>query len=74
MAIRTVGASSRLRLQFIEGLDDEGKETLSSRSYSNVKPEAEDEAVYNVAIEISGLQEKPVKAVLRTDEKEITQE
>ncbi len=71
MPISTIGQASRIRLQFVESRDPEGNEKLSSKSYSNLKPEAEDLSVYNVATSIVGLQEKEIKAIVRIDEKEL---
>ena len=74
MPVQVMGGTSRIRLQFVESRDQEGKEKLSSRSYSNLKPEADDLAVYNVAATIIGLQEKEAKTIVRIDEKELVEE
>lgn len=74
MPVQVIGGNSRVRLQFVESRDLEGKEKLSSRSYSNLKPEASDLAVYNIATTIIGLQEKEAKTVTRIDEKELVEE
>ena len=73
MAIEAIGKSSRIRLQFVESVDQEGKEKLSSRSYSNLKPESNDISVYNVATTIIGLQDKEAKTITRVDEKELVE-
>ncbi|SNS49409.1 Protein of unknown function [Anaerovirgula multivorans] len=74
MPVQAMGETSRIRLQFVESRDQEGKEKLSSRSYSNLKPQADDQAVYNVAATIIGLQEKEAKTITRIDEKELVEE
>ncbi|SDJ90674.1 DUF1659 domain-containing protein [Natronincola ferrireducens] len=74
MPVKAMGATSRIRLQFIDSVDQEGKEKLTSRSYSNVNPDAVDTQVYNVSTELALLQEKPVKAIMRIDEKELIEE
>lgn len=71
MAVEAIGQTSRMRLQFVESRDQEGKEKLSSRNYSNIKPEVNDSSVYNVAAAMIGLQEKEAKAIIRIDEKEL---
>lgn len=74
MPVQAMGETSRIRIQFVESRDQEGKEKLSSRSYSNFKPQADDQAVYNVAATIIGLQEKEAKTITRIDEKELVEE
>ena len=71
MPVNIMNQSSRVRLRFVEGVDGEGKEKLSTKSYSNVRNPVTDEDLYAVAVDMAGLQEKPLKAVIRTDEKEI---
>ncbi len=73
MPVNIINQSSRVRLRFIDGLDGEGREKLSSRTYSNLKTDAVDEDVYAVAVDMAGLQEKPLKTVVRTDEKELVE-
>ncbi len=73
MPVSTIDQSSRIRLQFVESRDQEGREKLSSRSYSNLKAQADDASVYNVAATIAGLQEKEVRAIIRVDEKELVE-
>lgn len=73
MPVNIMNQSSRVRLRFIDGLDGEGREKLSSRTYSNLKTDAVDEDVYAVAVDMAGLQEKPLKTVVRTDEKELVE-
>jgi len=73
MPVNIINQSSRVRLRFIDGVDGEGREKLVSRSYSNVKAEANDTDVYEVAVDMSELQTKPLKTVVRTDEKELVE-
>lgn len=73
MAVETISKTSRIRLQFVDSRDGEGKEKLSSRSYNNINPEASDTAVYNVSAEFMGLQEKEGKSITRIDEKELVE-
>jgi len=73
MPVNIINQSSRVRLRFVDGVDGDGRERLVSRSYSNVKAEANDTDVYEVAVDMSGLQTKPLKTVVRTDEKELVE-
>ncbi|NLM04708.1 MAG: DUF1659 domain-containing protein [Clostridiales bacterium] len=73
MAVEVIGSTTRVRIQFVESRDQEGREKLSSRSYSNIKTEVDNEAVYNVSAEIIGLQDKEGKSITRIDEKELVE-
>lgn len=68
----TLGAS-RLKISYSVGLDDNGKEKLKTKTYTNIKPTALDDDVYAVASALAGLQSNPVVGVGRVDEKKITQ-
>lgn len=70
MPVEIANQSSRLRLRFINDIAD-GREQLMSRTYSGIKTEAEDSQVLNAAQILSGLQTKPVKTIIRTEEKEL---
>ena len=70
MPVEITNQSSRLRLRFINEIVD-GRERLMSRTYSGVKTDAEDSAVFQAAQELTNLQLKPVKNIIRTEEKEL---
>lgn len=72
MPTEIVNQQSRLRLRFVDRVED-GREYLMSRTYSGVKETAADENLMQAAMQLSGLQVKPLKHVVRTDEKEIVQ-
>jgi len=44
---------------------------LRTRSYANVKPEATDEALYQTALDLAGLQVHTLEIVRRVDEMEL---
>lgn len=73
MPVSIMNQSSRVRLRFVDSVDGEGREKLVSKTYSNIKSDAVDEDVYEVAVDMSVLQTKPLKTVVRTDEKELTE-
>ncbi|ABR46944.1 hypothetical protein Amet_0719 [Alkaliphilus metalliredigens QYMF] len=73
MPINIMNETSRVRLRFVDRIDEEGRERLVTRTYSNVKPEAADEALYNASATIVGLQSKPLKTIIRADEKELVE-
>lgn len=65
MAVELVPLSSVLIARFGEGVDEEGKPILRARRWSNIKPGATDQAVYNVALALAGLQVHSLAAVER---------
>lgn len=73
MPVNIVNESSRVRLRFVDSVDGEGREKLVSKTYSNLKPDAVDEDVYEAAVDMSTLQTKTLKTVVRTDEKELVE-
>lgn len=73
MPVNIINQSSRVRLRFIDGVDGEGREKLVSRTYSNVKADADDGDAYAIAVDMAGLQTKSLKTVVRTDEKELVE-
>ncbi|GEN45334.1 DUF1659 domain-containing protein [Alkalibacillus haloalkaliphilus] len=60
--------NSQLQLLFVTGIDEHGEEVISRRSYNNVKPEAEDDAVIAVAQVLSQLRQDPLYEALRNDQ------
>ncbi len=70
MPAEIINQNSRLRMRFGEEVVD-GKERLISRSYSGVKEAATDTDLLTAAQQLGMLQTKPVKHVIRTDEKEL---
>lgn len=73
MPVNIINQSSRVRLRFIDSVDGEGKEKLVSKTYSNVKGDADDSDIYAVAVDMAGLQTKSLKTVVRIDEKELAE-
>ncbi|QUH19030.1 DUF1659 domain-containing protein [Alkaliphilus sp. B6464] len=73
MPVNIINQSSRVRLRFIDSVDGEGREKLVSKTYSNVKGDADDSDIYAVAVDMAGLQTKSLKTVVRIDEKELAE-
>ncbi|SMP57106.1 DUF1659 domain-containing protein [Anoxynatronum buryatiense] len=71
MPIQIINEQARLRLRYIDSVDGEGNEKLSTRSFSGVKTTAADEDLLEAAQTMASLQTKPVKHVIRAEEKEI---
>lgn len=60
--------STKMQLRLNTGLDGEGREMIRTKTYSNVKISAENEALYDVALSLSGLQNHELKEVHRVDD------
>lgn len=58
----------RLRMRVQVGIDVHGNNIISSRTFSNLKLDATDEALGNVGTVIAGLIEHPVESFTRIDE------
>ena len=71
MPVEVTPVGSRLQLRLQTGYDEEGDPILRTRSYSRVKPDADNDALFAVAQEFIGLQQNEVQAVRRVDEVEM---
>jgi hypothetical protein len=71
MALETRLVDSRLRLQFETGQDLQGNPVYSTRTYSGIKPEADDQDVYDIAVLLAGLQVYPVAGIDRINQVEM---
>lgn len=67
MAVNNVPSGTSLRMQFQTGVDGNGDPVYRSKSLNNVKTDALDQDIYDVAQELSQLQENTLVTVLRVD-------
>jgi len=74
MAVTTIPVSARLQLRLYTGLDDNLNPVYRTRSYSNVKPSADNEDLFELAGELGSLQVHTLEAVRRVDEVELEEE
>lgn len=74
MAVSAVPLVSRLQLRLLLGYNDDGSPILRTRSYSNIKPSASHEALFDTGQELAGLQEHTLELVRRVDEMELEEE
>ena len=74
-AIGPTSASGHMvaSLKLVVNVTENGKTSAKSRTYGKVKSDAADEAVYNVADALAGLQEHPVNRITRVDETELSE-
>ncbi|MDD3612907.1 MAG: DUF1659 domain-containing protein [Caldicoprobacterales bacterium] len=73
MALSINPISCRLQLQLDYGVDEAGRAISRSKSYSNVKPDASNQDIFDTAMAIAGLQSYPVTAVRRIDQSELVE-
>lgn len=67
MSVITDAKDSRLRLIFQLEDDEDGKPVFKTKTFSNIKSEAEDQAVFNVADILGDLQEHPTASIERVN-------
>ena len=68
MSVITMNNPSRLRVKLDAGLSDStGKTIVKSKTYSNLKNDANEQDVYDVAQALMGLQDYDVLEVLKQD-------
>ena len=73
MAIVTKNPSG-LKLRFDCGINDlTGKSIVKSRTFSNVRPNASNEDVYNVGVALASLQKYYVLEILKIDNSTLSQ-
>ncbi|HHT51321.1 MAG TPA: DUF1659 domain-containing protein [Eubacteriaceae bacterium] len=68
MAIEEYAFSTRLQLKLLTGFDEEGKEIFRTKTYSNVKPSAENQSIYDVANTLAGLQKYELEEIHRVED------
>lgn len=71
MAIIQMPGASRLVLTLDDGVDNEGNPRTKTKSFNNVKPDASDEALFNVANSLAPLQTRTLISIDRHDQAEL---
>ncbi len=71
MALESRAYPSNLQLVYDMGTDEDGKKISRRRSYTNVKSEAADQDLFDVALAIAGLQTNVVNQVLVNEKTEL---
>jgi len=74
MAVNVIPVSARLQLRLNTGLDENLNPVYRTRSFSNVKPAADNEDLFELAQEIGDLQVHTMETVRRVDEVELEEE
>lgn len=73
MAVVSTPLNSSLRIIVETGKDENNKSIYRTRSYNNVKTNAEDEDLMSVANQLADIQIHPAHAIRRTMESELTE-
>lgn len=68
MPVITQPVGSRLQLRLMIGQDTQGNPIYRTKSYSNIKPMASDQAVYAVGTALAGLQKHPLEELRRVND------
>lgn len=71
MAIEVSTEKRTMKLELDAGLVD-GKQRISTKSYSNVKLDATDQGIYTCGQALSGLQDLPLMKLKKVEESTIT--
>lgn len=71
MAITVIPVRTQLQLKLQVGLDDQGNPKIGTRSYSNLKTDADNEQLYQLGQILAGLQEHRLEVIRRVDEVEL---
>ena len=74
MAVISNQADSKLKLVLNAGVDINNKTVLKNKTLANVKAAVLNEDLYNLVVDISGLQDYTLANVVRYDEYELMEE
>lgn len=74
MAVVTNQADSKLKLVFNAGLDENNKDIIKNKTFSNIKSTVTNENLYNLGVAISGLQSYSLMNIKRYEEYELLNE
>lgn len=71
MAVEARPLNTTLQLLFDMGTDEDGKKITRRRSYTNVKTDAADQDVYDVAVILTDLQTQSVVGIQTIDKTDL---
>ena len=74
MAVVKTPQESRIGIKVANGTSASGAAQFKTLRFSNVKPAASDQDLFDVAFSISGLQGAALAAIIRTDEADLANE
>lgn len=68
MAVVKTPQDSRIGITVANGVSSTGANLFKTLRFSNVKPAAADQDLYDVAVSLAGLQAKALVEIIRTDD------
>ena len=74
MAVVKTPQDSRIGIVIANGVSSTGANLFKTLRFSNVKPTAPDQDLYDVAVSLSGLMASSLVEIIRTDEADLTSE
>lgn len=74
MAVVTNQSNSKLKLVLNAGLDENNKDIIKNKNYSNVKAAVTNEDLYNLGVAMSELQSYSLMSVVRYEEYELLEQ
>lgn len=74
MAVVTNQSNSKLKLVLNAGLDENNKDIIKNKNFSNVKAAVTNEDLYNLGVAMSELQSYSLMSVVRYEEYELLEQ
>ena len=74
MAIIANQADSKLKLVLNAGVDENNKDIIKSKTFTNVKPTVTNENLFNLAVSMSDLQAYTLSNIVRYEEYQLINE
>ncbi len=68
MAVEANIANCKMQLKLNTGLDENGKEIIKTKTYSNVKSDAQDQGIYDVGSSLAELQDHALEEIHRVND------
>lgn len=72
MAVEANIANCKMQLKLNTGLDENGKEIIKTKTYSNVKSDAQDQGIYDVGSSLAELQDHALEEIHRVNDMILT--
>lgn len=73
MAVTAIKNPSGLKMKFDCGKDENGKAIRKTKTYSNLRPDAIDQDVYDVGVMIASLQQNTLIEIVKADDTTIAE-
>ncbi|NLM42726.1 MAG: DUF1659 domain-containing protein [Clostridiales bacterium] len=72
MAVEALVKNVKLQIKYL-GPEVDGRQTYITKTYSKVKPEAQDQDIYDVAVILAGLQTNTVFSINKAEDSELVE-